>query len=62
MALLEDDRPRVAVDHKVAVIVGHGVVRHAVEGLHVLEGEDIRDALWVVLDPSIPPEVSDCVD
>ena len=59
---LEDDGPCVAVDHKVAASIRHGVVCDALEGLPVLEGEDVCDSLGIVLDPSIAAEVSDCGD
>ena len=59
---MEDDGSRVAMDHEVTAIVGHRVVRYAAEGLCVLEGGDVCDALGVIPDPSIPPEVSGYVD
>ena len=63
---MESDGSRVAVDHEVATAVRLGVVCHMVECLHILEGEDVYDAPWVVLVPepdiAVAPEVSDCVD
>ena len=62
VAQLEEDGPCVAVNHEVAIVVGHGVIYDEVEGLHVLEGEDVCNSLGIVPDPFVAAEVSDCVD
>ena len=62
VALLEDDVSHMMVDHEVATVVEHGVVSYTVEGVHVLDGEDVYTAMWVVPDPSISSKVHDCVD
>ena len=61
-SLLERDCSRVVVDHVVITIIQRGVVCHTVECLCALKGEDIFNAMWVVLDPAIAPEVSNSVD
>ena len=62
VAWLKDDGPCVVVDHKMAAVIGHGVVCDAVEGLHVLEQEYVHNSLGIILNPSIAAEVSNCVD